>query len=191
MRRAAYLFRVAALTLALSSCASEFGRAKINVNGMIYDFENRPLPNYTIALGKKYSAFTDINGRFFLPKVRAGRYEASGRKSGYESFKGEIIVSDKKQIVYLRIPSSGQLLDLAGDALSKNQIDEAGEFTRRAYNIGVQSTELLFYMAVVAFRKKDYPGALYYLQTAVDSGFADEYVHRFLDELKERYGNEN
>jgi hypothetical protein len=157
---------------------------------MIYDFENRPISNYMLTLGKNDTTITDINGRFLFQKIKAGRYGITGHKAGYETYEGEIIISDKRQIIYLRIPSSGQLLDLADNALTRNQIDEAYEYTQRAYRIGEITTELLFYMAVISFRRGIYTDAIYFLQAAIHSGSTDEYVYRFLEELMGRSQNE-
>jgi hypothetical protein len=175
----------------LYSCKTvEFGHTVIDVNGMIYDFTNRPVPNYTIHLGDKYSSITDINGRFFISRVPAGAYSIKGEGAGYESYQGDILINDREQIVYLRVPSFSQLLDLADNALSKNQLSEAESYVWRADHIGELTTELLFYMAVIKFRQKDYAAAIDHLKTAIKLGSTDIYVEKFLNDLLNmRYEN--
>lgn len=171
------------LSLAASGCkTAEFGR-KVDINGMVYDFSNRPVSGYTVRLGEKYAAVTDINGRFVLPGTPVGSYQITGEKDGYESHRGSVDITGRGQIVYIRAPSRAQLLELADDALGKNQIDLAESYVERAYRIGPESTELLFYYAAVKFRQKQYDEALTYLRTARDNGSGDEYLEKFIFEI--------
>jgi hypothetical protein len=169
----------------LSSCkTAEFGHPMIDVNGMIYDFSNKPISNYTIHLGEKYTSISDINGRFYLPKIPANTYKITGNKEGYETYVSNILINSKEQIIYLRIPSSSQLLDLADQSLSSHNISEAELYIERASNIGSTSIELLFYSAVVSFRKKEYQKAIDHLMAAKDLGSTDIYVEKFFNDLK-------
>ncbi|GHV77505.1 hypothetical protein AGMMS49942_23260 [Spirochaetia bacterium] len=184
-------FVLFACTLGLFSCkTAEFGYKVIDVNGMIYDFSNRPIPNYKIFLGEKYSSTTDINGRFLISKVPAGDYIIHGEGGGYESYQSAVVIYQREQIIYIRLPSFKQLLELADTALAKNQINEADAYLVRAGLLGEETTELLFYRATVRFRQKRYIEALNILQTAVNSGSTDMYVREFLNDLK-RMQDEN
>ncbi len=174
-------------SLFFSCKTAEFGHPMIDVNGMIYDFSNKPISNYTVTIGgekKEYTSISDINGRFYFPKVPADTYEITGSKEGYETYKDSIIIDSKEQIIYLRIPSSSQLMDLADQALTKNNLAEAESYIERASQIGIPSTELLFYSAVISFRKKAYQQAIDYLLIAKEAGSADIYVEQFLNDLK-------
>jgi hypothetical protein len=150
---------------------------------MAYDFENRPLTQYVVTLSGRTPVATDINGRFFFPDVKPGTYTLTGQKEDYESYEGEIVVSDRRQIVYFRVPNRTQLIDLADGALSRNRIDEAESYMRRAETIGEPTTEVLFYLAVVLFRQGRYQEATDRLQLAASRGGRDPYVMRFLDDL--------
>jgi hypothetical protein len=156
---------------------------------MVYDFENKPVSQYIITIDNRTPVSTDINGRFFVPKVRSGKHKIRGTKGGYEEYKGEIIMNDRRQIVYFRVPNTAQLLNLADDALSGNRIEEAALYIKRAGTIGETTTELLFYSAVVLFRTGEYKSAIEKLQTALLLGSRDEYVSRFLNELIKQYGD--
>jgi hypothetical protein len=161
----------------------EFGNTVIDVNGMIYDFTNRPISNYTIHIGEKYWSTTDINGRFLISNVPVGEYIINGEGNGYESYQGDVLVKDREQIIYIRVPSFSQLLDLVDLALSKNQLDEAENYIWRANLAGGFTTELLFYMAVIKYRQKDYSSAIINLRTAIDLGSTDIYVIKFLNDI--------
>ncbi len=171
-------------SLFFSCKTAEFGHPMIDVNGMIYDFSNKPVSNYTVTLGEKYTSISDINGRFYFQKVPADTYEITGNKEGYETYKDTIFINSKEQIIYLRIPSLSQLLDLADEALSGHNIPEAETYIERAARIGGTSIERLFYSAIISFRKKEYQKAMDYLVTAKDAGSTDIYVEQFLNDLK-------
>jgi hypothetical protein len=155
---------------------------------MVYDVDTTPVPQYIVEIDGKNTVSADINGRFFIPRVRSGKHEIRGRREGYEEYQGEIIINDKRQIVYLRVPSLSQLLNLADNALSKNNVEEAALYIERGAAIGEITTELLFYSAIVLFRKGEYQAAVENLRDAVSRGSRDEYVTRFLNELTKRYG---
>jgi tetratricopeptide (TPR) repeat protein len=152
---------------------------------MIYDFSNRPVPNFSITLGEKYSIDTDINGRFTLAKIPVGAYTLVARKEGYETYHDKIDIKDQGQIIYIRIPSQIELLDLADLSLTSGNLDAAEGYVKRAYNIDPKNTEMLFYYATVMFKKKEYDEAIFFLQSAQILGSKDEYITRFLSVLKE------
>jgi hypothetical protein len=178
------VWRCLFLAVCLCGCkSSPYGKVAVGLNGMVYDFENRPLAQYVVALGGRAPAATDINGRFFFPNVKPGVYKLAGRKEGYESYEGDIVVSDRRQIVYFRVPNRAQLVDLADGALSRNRIGEAEAYMRRAENIGEPTAEVLFYAAVVSFRQGRYREAAEKLRLAASRGGQDPYVKQFLDDL--------
>lgn len=174
------------LVFYIASCkTAEFGHKTLDVNGMIYDFENRPVSNYTIAIGEeeKYSSVTDINGRFLIPKVPYGSHSLHGEKFGYESYQGEILINDRGQIVYVRIPSFRQLLDLADEAISGNDFATAEEFLNRARTTGQINAELVLYEAILEFRQGKYDAASGRIRAAMDAGMNDKYLEIFLNDI--------
>ena len=172
--------------LLLNSCkTAEFGFKVIDVSGMVYDFSNRPVPHYEIALDKRYKGSTDINGRFTLPKVPAGIYKMTGYKGGFENYSDEIIIKERGQIVYIRIPSQNQLLGLVEEALVLNDFTLAEEMAERAYQVDKNNLDMLFYYAVVMFRQRQFNKAFVFLKSAADLGSKDLYAQKFLTILKE------
>ena len=168
------------------SCkTAEFGFKVIDINGMVYDFSNRPIPFYEVTLGRKYRGSTDINGRFTLQKVPVGVYTITGNKNGYEDYLDEVIIREKGQIIYIRIPSQNQLLNLVDDYLTANNFILAEEMAERAYQIDKNSIETLLYYAATMFRLNNYEKAVSFLEAAVDLGSKDIYINKFLSILKE------
>jgi tetratricopeptide (TPR) repeat protein len=176
--------------LSLSCKTAEFGFKTADINGMVYDFSNRPVFNYELVLGGKYFGSTDINGRFTLLKVPLGSYKISGSKTGFENYSGEVIIKEKGQIIYIRIPSQNQLLVLADEALAANNFTLAEEIAERAYQIDKNNIEMLFYYAAVSFRQNNFAKAALFLEDAVNLGSKDYYVQKFLAAIKEMQ-NEN
>ena len=174
------------LTLFAVSCkTAELGFKVIDINGMVYDFSNRPVANYEVALGRKYKSSTDINGRFTLSKVPMGNYTITGHKSGFENYLDEVTIKEKGQIIYIRIPSQNQLLNMVDEALTVNDFILAEEAAERAYQIDSNNIEMLFYCAAVAFRQRDYKKAFSFLENAKNFGSKDLYIEKFLTVLKE------
>jgi len=183
-----YLYPVFVFTgiMFLCSCATgASNREIIDVSGMIYDFANRPVPYCEIILGDLYAGSTDINGRFTMPKIRAGTYIITVRKMGYETYQDEITISEPGQVVYIRIPSQSQLLNLVDEALAVMNFTAAEEYVRRAYEIDSKNIETLFYYATVKFRQQEYGEAIVFLETAKELGSRDAYIDRFLAILRE------
>jgi len=183
-------FKIFIALLFLSCKTAEFGFKTADINGMVYDFSNRPVFNYEVTLGKRYFGSTDINGRFTLSNVPLGSYTIKGSKTGFENYNGEIAIKDKGQIIYIRIPSQNQLLALADEALSANNFALAEELAERAYQIDRNNVEMLFYYAAVSFRQNNFEKTISFLEDAINLGSKDYYVQKFLSAIKEMR-NEN
>jgi len=180
-----FITLMAVALFAVSCKTAEFGFKVIDVNGMVYDFSNRPVPFCEVTMGKRFRSSTDINGRFAMPKVPVGTYTITGTKKGFESYSEEVIIKDRGQIVYFRMPSQSQLLTLIDEALSANNLDVAEEMAERAYRIDDKNIEMLFYYATVKFRQNDYIEAIVFLEIAKRLGSKDFYIDKFLTVLKE------
>jgi tetratricopeptide (TPR) repeat protein len=158
---------------------------------MVYDFGNRPISNCNVHLDDRHWVETDINGRFSIAKVPAGDYKIQITKKGYETYTGKVHINDKQQVVYIRTPSLQQLLDLADNALERNNPEEALAYIQRALSINNMTTELLFYAAVVEFRLGYIREAADLLQEIKSSGVRDIYIERFLQDIQNFEGVKN
>jgi tetratricopeptide (TPR) repeat protein len=186
-----YLPLIVSVVILHSACETvEFGFKVINISGMVYDFSNRPVSNYEIVLDRWYSGSTDINGRFTLLKIPLGNHEIRGSKKGYEDYTGEVIIKNKGQIIYIRVPSQNQLLSMADEALTANNFMLAEEIVERAYQIDKNNIEMLFYYAAILFRQNNLEGAASLLEDAVNLGSKDLYVQKFLSVIR-RIQDEN
>lgn len=187
-----HVYTLVILTIAVTGCKTTgFNGKTIDVNGMIYDFANKPVAYCEITLGETYAATTDINGRFTLPKVPPGTYGITGSKNGYETYMDYVTIQDWGQIIYIRIPSQNQLLNLIDEAMTVMNFGLAEEYMKRAYEIDKTNVEMLFYYAAIKFRQQKYNEAVSYLEAAKSLGSRDTYIDRFLTILKELINAEN
>ena len=187
-----FIFIISLMGLITASCRTgEFGSAAIDIHGMVYDFSNRPVAHCEISLGKRYNTVTDINGRFTLSKIPSGIHTLTASKNGFENFINEITVMDPGQIIYIRIPSQNQLLNLVDEALSVHNLGLAADLTERAYQIDKNNIEALFYYATVKFRQSEYQEAIEFLEIVKNLGSRDLFVDRFLSILRRLQNAEN
>jgi len=184
-RRVLYIFVIIAFS-AVSCKTVEFGYRVFDINGMVYDFSNRPVANCEISMGVRgLSGTSDINGRFTIPRVPMGKYTLTVHKDGYESYSEDFFIRQRGQIFYVRLPSQNQLLDLVDEALTANNFLLAEEMAERAYKVDPNSIEALFYFATVKYKRQDYDGAMALLETAGSLGLKDPYIDKFMAQLKE------
>lgn len=70
-----------------------------SVRGLIFYSDDDPLSGAAFEMrdsqNRVFSAITDSNGRFTIPKAPSGRYEFKVTKNGFHSVIGVLIVSDK------------------------------------------------------------------------------------------------
>ena len=175
------------IVLSAVSCkTAEFGYKVFDINGMVYDFANRPVAFCEISLGRRgLSGTSDINGRFSIPRVPLGNYTLTVYKDGYEKYSEVFFIKQRGQIIYVRLPSQNQLLDLVDEALTANNLTLAEEIAERAYQVDPNNIETLFYFATVKYRRLDYSGALACLEAANNLGPKDPYIGKFIARIKE------
>jgi hypothetical protein len=179
------VFVIIALS-AVSCKTAEFGYRVFDINGMVYDFSNRPVANCEISMGVRgLSSTSDINGRFAIPRVPMGKYTLTANKDGYESYSEDFFIRQRGQIFYVRLPSQNQLLDLVDEALTVNNFPLAEEMAERAYHVDPNNIEAIFYFATVKYKRQDYGGAMALLETADSLGSKDPYIDKFIAQLKE------
>ncbi len=155
---------------ALCSCATAgFRRGKVDVHGMVYDFENRPVGGYTVSLDGRRSAVSDVTGRYEFPAVPSGEYRLTGTREGYERYEHTVSVDSRTDIQYLRVASAEELLNLADAAIGEGDLESAAAYAARAEKTGSPSFLVPYYAAVIAFRSGR-PGEALSLLSALESG---------------------
>src|SRR5262245_32008912 len=94
--------KVLLLSFALFAPSSSFLSAASSgkISGNVFDSkDNKPLPGANVVLkGTKLGASTDLNGKFVIPIVPAGRYELVITYIGYQSKTIDIVVDEGREL---------------------------------------------------------------------------------------------
>ena len=172
------------LILLVTGCKTTSLIYGVNINGMVYDFDNRPVAGYHLKLNDDLEVVTDITGRFTFEKVKLGEYLLTGESNRYETYEGKIIIYDQDQVIYLRIPSFSQLINLTDKALEANNLQEAEGFLKRAAALNIQDIDVMIYEAVLAYRYYNIEQAIRKIEQIKVNGYRNEWLDRFYDELR-------
>ena len=170
------IFAAAVLCLLFSGCASVPGsREKINLNGMVYDTDNRPAVNYGIYIDGKGMCVSDIGGRFVIEGVRKGVHVLTGKGEGYLDISEEVTVRDKEQILYIRVPSVESRFREAFSFIKDGSYAKAEEMIGEVLECDRENTDALFFMSVISYLKGDYVEAEEYLGKIREKGGEGRY----------------
>ena len=172
------------LILLVTGCKTTSLIYGVNINGMVYEFDNRPVAGYHLKLNDDLEVVTDITGRFTFEKVKLGEYLLTGGSNRYETYEGKIIIYDQDQVIYLRIPSFSQLINLTDKALEANNLQEAEGFLKRAAAMNIQDIDVMIYEAVLAYRYYNIEQAIQKIEQIKVNGYRNEWLDRFYDELR-------
>jgi hypothetical protein len=174
--------------LAASACASTArlrreGASEAPLNGMVYDYENRPVPDAEIRLGGLLRARSDINGRFSLGELPFGAYKLELRKKGYERAALALEYRDPTQILYLKTYSAKQLLLMAEKEAERRSWADALAILDRIEALGPADPAARYLRAVLLFRRGDVRGSQLILEALLTGGYDEPYVRLFLADL--------
>ena len=173
-----------AFTSLFTTCKTTSLLYGVNINGMVYDFDNRPVPGYRLELNKDLTVVTDITGRFTFEKVKLGDYVLTGESTVYEPYEGTISIYNPEQVIYLRIPSFSQLLNLTDKALEDGNVSEAEQFLHRAATMDEEHIDVLLYKAVLEYRKNNIERAMRAIERVKVKGYRADWVDKFYYELQ-------
>lgn len=175
------------VAISFTSCASKpFSYRKTDLHGMVYDFDNKPVPRYHIIFGNNYVVETDVTGRFTIEDIPLGTYIVKGARNGYEDYVHEIEIGSRTDVIYMRVASGEQLLDLTDLALSENNVSDASVYVKRANMTGSSNPQISLYTTVIMFRQERYEDALVTLLAAEKGGLRDSWTEAFRNILLER-----
>ena len=170
--------------IATGGCKTTSMLYGVNINGMVYDFDNRPVAGYHLKLNNDLEVVTDITGRFTFEKVKLGEYVLKGQSNAFEPYEGQVIIYDQNQVLYLRVPSFSQLINRTDKALEEDNLQEAEAFLTRAVAMNSEHIDSLLYGAILAYRKNNIGQALELLGKVQQKGYTAEWVMAFYDELQ-------
>lgn len=134
----------------LSGCKSVPGeKDKITLNGMIYDTDNKPVANYRILIDGKGVCTSDIGGRFVIKNIRKGEHVFSGFAEGYLCVEEKVVVYDKAQILYIRIPTIESKFQTAFEHIKKEEFEKAEKDISEVLESDGENETALYFMSVI------------------------------------------
>ncbi len=170
------LYLAVVLSVFFTGCASvPESREKINVNGMVYDTENRPAVNYEIYIDGRGMCVSDIGGRFVVEGVKKGSHVLTGKGEGYLDICEEVTVRDKEQILYIRVPSVESRFKKAFSFMNDGAFDMAEGCVSEVLECDRDNTDALFFMSVISYLKGDSDKACEYLNKIRKKGGGGRY----------------
>lgn len=184
------LFFITLTLLVASACKTKPDEGYFeasNLPGMIYDADNRPCDKVSISAYTRdkegnevllYAVDSDINGRFTLPSLDRGSYRITAAREGYEFITTDIYYSSRLDVLYLKIFSQKQILNLATEALTRKRMGNAGEFISRSAKVDPDDPYHLYLKAVYMYESDSYEEALIPLERIVQLGY--RFPHVFL-----------
>lgn len=157
IRKKKFILTVSALVftwLVFSGCAATpKSQEKIELNGMIYDTQNRPVVNYDIYIDGKYECTSDIGGRFLIKNIKKGEHDFYGTGAGYLNIQEKISVRDKLQIIYLRVSSVETKFSEAYEFLKEGELNKAEECAQEVLECYEDNIDALYFMCVINYLK--------------------------------------
>ncbi len=130
-----------------AACASTHA-----LNGMLYDQDARPVPNYELVLDGKARTYTDVNGRFDFPKVKIGTHIISGDDARYEAIRATCEFRRVTDIAHVRATSIDGLYRAIDESLGLGDLQAAAYALARMPPSERASPDYGLYAAIYRFR---------------------------------------
>lgn len=173
------------LLVLLAGCRSIPGEGeKITLRGMVYDRSNRPVGNYTISVDGKPRGITDIGGRFTLEDVERGARVLAGQGQGYCSFNDMVEVVDSRQVLYIRVPTTVQMLEEALTHGRAGELEKSLACVEEVLAAAEGNREAVFCKAVLLHLAGRHQESLGILE-ALDEGTGEDLVEQLKKDCKE------
>ncbi len=176
------LFLGAALfvLVGLAACQSEGAAfkhfAKAPINGIVYDFDNKPCPNVTVRLNDKFVIRTDINGRFTFLGMPPGTYTLQLDKQGYESLKLDFDFYSRSRVLYAKMISLKSLMRRVEQATAGKKWSEAELLLARAVTIDPDDPTVLYLEAILSLYRGKVEEAVGILKGILEQGYSNSTI---------------
>ncbi len=146
-----WIVSIALITAALWGCAGgpdPDWRGPTPVHGVVYGYAGAPVAGVTVAANDGAPVHSDVQGRFTLPQLTPGAHSITARKPGYESLTAELLITDRTEIIYLRLRSANDFAREAQRALDHGSTGEASDLIDQALLIDPESPVLRYLSAI-------------------------------------------
>ena len=143
------------------------------LNGMVYDYDNRPCARVTVVLDQKWKVETDINGRFYFPPIEAGDYTLMFEKKDYEPVELSFHFHSRMQVFYVKMISIDQLGRKIENAISYKRWKEADALIKRALKIVPDDPVTQYLKASLELKRGNFESAAETILAILDTGHND------------------
>ncbi|WP_455381071.1 tetratricopeptide repeat protein [Salinispira pacifica] len=151
--------------------------------GMIYGYDNQPVPGVEITVDGKAGPESDLMGRFVFPDLERGAHSIVATKQCYETISVPLKFLNQTQVLYLQMYSQSQLLDLAEKRIQAREWARARDLLSRAASVDPQDPACRFVRAILDFKTGRIDDAVSGLRSLLDSGVAEPAVYLFLADI--------
>jgi tetratricopeptide (TPR) repeat protein len=178
------------LFLPLSSCLSQREQRLVDFRsaplfGMVYDYDQKPVPGALILVDGEEGPRSDINGRFVLRSLERGEHGITVLKEGYEELAVEVEFLSRTQALYLKVISLNQLLREVERALEVRELGQAAALLERAAAVDPDDPVLLFLRGVYLLKRGEPRAAAEVLEEVLSLGYRQATVYLSLADIYE------
>jgi hypothetical protein len=192
MRKLYWILLLCTLLPLLGGCPSMADRAitefsVADLHGMIYDYHSQPCSQVRILIDNRDGPLSDINGRFVLKNLSKGTHSIALIKDGYEEVSFSFDFINRTQVLYVKLFSLNQLLELAEKELDNKKLGKAEELLSRAEKIDAENVVLLYMKAILALKREQVEQALTLLNSILEQGIIEPMVLLTMADIYEYY----
>jgi len=186
------LLMISLCLLALAGCKSASTFQPESFHGMVYNLNNEPVNGLTVSLFSfkdaesvpEFKVLTDIHGHFNLGALKTGTtYKVDFEKKGYEKKSTIFTYSDPGEILYVKICSGEQYIQLAEAQIKSGNYSEAQKLLQNAENAGANLTVINYLLAVINYKQKNYEIAAAILEKLIEDGSQEAHINLFLADI--------
>lgn len=154
------------------------------IQGMIYDGNNESVSDVEIFISNKKTAISDIYGHFTLSALEVGKtYELNAKKKGYEEVSINFSYTNPSQVIYLRMYSASELINLAENMVGQKKYKEAQALLNRAEEADGSYLSINYLRAIMCVLNNDYENALKITNEIVAAGYVDSYIYLLMADI--------
>jgi hypothetical protein len=192
MRKLYWFLLLCTLLPLLGGCPSMADRAitefsVADLHGMIYDYHSQPCSQVRILIDNRDGPLSDINGRFVLKNLSKGTHSITLIKDGYEEVNFSFDFINRTQVLYVKLFSLNQLLELAEKELDNKKLGKTEELLSRAEKIDAENVVLLYMKAILALKREQVEQALTLLNSILEQGIIEPMVLLTIADIYEYY----
>jgi hypothetical protein len=163
---------------------------KENIHGLIVDSNNSPVSGYCITIGEnKY--YSNETGLFTIDKIFAGSYHMIGTGHGYLEIEKDIVINNKKEILYVRVYSLDEVLNEVENCFNAKDWEKAEDVIAHAaesvlYGENTDRKDIvLFYKAIILYYQEKYEEAMVALNSMQkENEFTNKFKNFLIGRLK-------